>query len=69
MGQAHDGGPSQPSEIVEFTQAGQFVGEFSVDSSGEGDAFRIAVYSYGPFVTFAAVDDIVNALDVWQVHT
>ena len=40
--------PNQPSEIVEFTTAGKFVSQFSVDATG-GGAFGIALMNLGGF--------------------
>ena len=68
-GDAENPDPSQPSEIVEFTPAGQFVDQFSVDPA-QGGAFGIAIMPVGyDRVIFAAVDDNKNVLDVWHVHT
>jgi hypothetical protein len=59
--------PSQNSEIVEFTNDGNFVAEFSIDSA-VGAAFGIAV---GPFpvvlARLAAVDDTRNDLTVFTL--
>jgi hypothetical protein len=65
-GDAINGDPSQPSELVEFTPAGQFIGQFSVDPS-QGAAFGLAVKTSGDRVTFAAVDDATNILDIWDL--
>jgi sugar lactone lactonase YvrE len=65
-GDAINGDPSQPSELVEFTTSGQFVGQFSVDPS-QGAAFGLALDSSGNRVTFAAVDDATNVLDIWDL--
>jgi hypothetical protein len=58
--------PTHPSEIVEFTKAGKFVGESNIDS-GEGGAFGIAVppATFYPFI-FAAVDDVPNTVTVFN---
>jgi len=57
--------PNQPSEIVEFTPAGKFVSQFSIDTTG-GGAFGIALVNLGGFaVRFAAVDDVTNMLTTW----
>jgi hypothetical protein len=58
---------SQPSELVEFTVGGQFVGQFSVDPS-LGAAFGLAVEASGNKERFAAVDDATNVLDIWDLH-
>jgi len=65
-GDAVNGDPMQPSEIVEFTKSGQFVGQIPVDASGQGGAFGIALEVEGDDVRVAAVDDITNSLLVWN---
>lgn len=67
-GDAVNPDPNQPSEIVEFTLSGKFVAQFSVDSAGEGGAFGIALFGSGDHLRFAAVDDILNVLDIWDVE-
>lgn len=67
-GDAIDGDPAQPSEMVEFTQSGQFVAQFSVDAGGQGGAFGIALRSHGDGLRLAAVDDVMNTLEVWTVE-
>jgi hypothetical protein len=70
QGDAVNPDPNQPSEIVEFTPQGTFVAQTPVDSSGQqGGAFGIAVQSSEKQITFAAVDDIFNTLEVWQIST
>jgi hypothetical protein len=64
-GDAVNGDPSHPSEIVEFTKYGQFVGEFNVDAA-QGGAFGIA-FSSQFFFNFAAVDDNTNSIDVFSL--
>jgi hypothetical protein len=54
--------------MVEFTTAGVFVAQRSVDASGSGGAFGIALTSSSMTARFAAVDDINNTLDVWTIH-
>ena len=56
--------PNQPSEIVEYSQAGQFVAERSIDPNN-GGAFGLAVGTSASGLTYlAAVDDNTNQLDV-----
>jgi hypothetical protein len=70
QGDAVNGDPTQPSEIVEFTTSGQFVAQTPVDQSGQqGGAFGIALQTSDERITFAAVDDINNTLEVWQINT
>jgi hypothetical protein len=64
-GDAVNGDPTHPSEIVEFTTAGKFVSESNIDS-GQGGAFGIAVSgSHYPFI-FAAVDDVPNSVTIFN---
>ena len=67
-GDAVNPDPNQPSEIVEFTRTGRFIAQFSVNSTGIGGAFGIALSGSDDEFRFAAVDDILNALDVWIVR-
>ncbi len=70
QGDAVNPDPSQPSELVEFTPAGQFVAQTPVDSTGlQGGAFGVALQKSGHQITFAAVDDSFNALEVWTINT
>jgi hypothetical protein len=70
QGDAVNPDPNQPSEIVEFTPSGSFVAQVPVDSSGQqGGAFGIALASSSSQITFAAVDDIFNTLEVWTIQT
>jgi hypothetical protein len=67
-GDAVNGDPTQPSELVEFTTQGQFVGQFSVDP-GSGGAFGLAVTNDNGVLRLAAVDDVTNSLEVWTFQT
>ena len=65
-GDAENAEPTQPSELVEFTEDGKFVGESNVDAA-QGGAFGIGIGTLGDDrFRFAAVDD--NASDI-IVHT
>ena len=57
--------PNQPSEIVEYTSTGAFVGQMPVDPQN-GGAFGLAIKNLG-WGTFqlAAVDDNANTLRIW----
>jgi len=66
-GDAVNSDPTQPSEMVEFTRRGDFVDQVSVNSSGQGGAFGLAISGNEHNMVLAAVDDIVNALDVWRI--
>ena len=56
-----------PSEIVEFTKYGQFVGEYDVDAS-QGGAFGLDTTRGGAF-NYAAIDDVTNSLSVYRLPT
>jgi len=58
--------PNQPSEIVEFTPAGQFITQLSVDPS-QGGSFGLAVNVKDNIATFAAVDDNIPVLLIWTL--
>src|SRR5215469_886626 len=61
--------PNQPSEIVEFTVQGEFIGELSVDPA-EGGAFGLNIVKFtDDVVRFAAVDDNANNITIWKLNT
>src|SRR5208282_3583040 len=61
--------PDQPSEIVEFTVHGEFIGQLSVDPN-EGGAFGLNIVKVGDdVVRFAAVDDNANTITLWKLNT
>jgi len=63
-GDAVNADPTQPSEIVEFTKTGRFVGQFNVDV-GQGGAFGIGIAMSGPDTArLAVVDDNANDIIV-----
>jgi hypothetical protein len=66
-GDAVNGNPAQPSEMVEFTKSGQFVAQYSVDLGGQGGAFGLAFQIEGDKLRLAAVDDVVNTLEIWTL--
>jgi hypothetical protein len=54
--------PNQPSEIVELTKTGKFVGQFNL-SSAQGGAFGLAIALVGPDdARLAAVNDVTNEI-------
>lgn len=65
-GDAINADPAQPSEMVEFTKAGTFVKQFSIDPA-PGSAFGLAVNVSGSKATLAAVDDGQSTLLVWTL--
>jgi hypothetical protein len=60
--------PNQPSELVEYTTAGQFVAQFSVDPAN-GGAFGLGVETTAKGVKLAAVDDNANTISTWDFET
>jgi len=56
---------AQPSEIVEFTSAGNFVNQFSVDPN-PGGSFGIGLLQVEGGIAFAAVDDNAATATVWN---
>lgn len=66
-GDAINGDPNHPSEMIEFTTAGTFVASMSVDPGGQGGAFGIVIRGSSDLLRLAAVDDVNNTLKVWTV--
>src|SRR6516225_8386681 len=61
-GDAVNAEPTQPSEIVEFTRSGKFIGQFNVDA-GQGGAFGLAIALVGgDTARLATVDDNTNSI-------
>jgi uncharacterized protein (TIGR03118 family) len=60
--------PNQPSELVEFTPNGHFVGQFSINTN-QAAPFGLAVSDAGGLLRLAAVDDDTTMLDVWTFRT
>jgi hypothetical protein len=58
--------PAQPSEVVEFSTAGQFVKQMSVNPN-QGASFGIEVAAVNGSERFSAVDDSANGLYVWTI--
>jgi hypothetical protein len=65
---AVNGDPSQPSELIEFTPTGQFVGELSLDSA-QGAAFQLVVQSTRHTVTIATLNDDLDTVDFRTITT
>ena len=56
--------PNHPSEIVELTKSGKFVGQFNINSA-QGGAFGLAIALVGlDTARLAAVDDNTNEIVV-----
>jgi len=67
-GDAVNADPAHPSEIVEFTPSGHFVGEYNVDAS-QGGAFGLdAVRDSDGRANYAAVDDVSSGLSVYRLR-
>ena len=64
-GDAVNANSNHPSELVEFTRAGRFVHQFSVDAT-PGSAFGIALTFKDDDLQFAAVDDSTNSVKIWS---
>ncbi len=58
--------PADPSTLVEYTQGGRFVNNFSLNRTN-GAAFAVAV-TRGPRPFLAAVNDADGTVTVYQVH-
>ena len=67
QGDAVNPDPNHVSEIVEFSPRGQFAAQFSIDPAS-GSAFGLAIVPFKGGFRFAAVDDGVNMLDIWNVR-
>lgn len=66
-GDAVNADTAHPSEIVEFTPRGHFVGEYNVDAS-QGGAFGLdAVLDSDGRFNYAAVDDVTNSISVYRL--
>jgi hypothetical protein len=58
---------AHPSEIVEFTESGQFIAEYDVDAS-QGGAFGFdTVSGSGALFNYAAVDDVTNSFSAFRL--
>lgn len=66
QGDAINSDKTQPSEIVEFTPAGKFVKELSLDPS-QGGAFGLAIDASANPAHLAAVDDNIPNLLIWTI--
>lgn len=66
-GDAVNPDPNQPSEIVEIGPTAKFVAQVSIDPT-QGAAFGIALNANLNKVHLAAVEDVANALNLWNVQ-
>jgi hypothetical protein len=60
--------PKQPSELVEFTTDGKFVAELSLDPNFGGSFGLAFAAPVGDSVRFAAVDDNVPNITIWNLR-
>ena len=67
-GDAVNPDPNNSSTLVEFTKAGKFVGQISINPNA-GGAFGVTSMFVGPAAHFAAVNDITNMLMVWEIKS
>jgi hypothetical protein len=69
-GDAVNADPAHPSEILEFTTAGEFIRELNIEAT-EGGAFGLAINTNteGAAFNFAVVDDITNSVIVRAPQT
>ena len=67
-GDAVNGDPLHPSEIVEFDRAGHFVRAYDVDPS-QGGAFGIDTVLHGGGFNYAVIDDVTNSIAVYGLAT
>jgi hypothetical protein len=57
------------NDLVEFTPHGNLVATYQLDAGPPGGAFGIAVTARPGPVRFAAVDDNLNTVTVWTLHS
>jgi DNA-binding beta-propeller fold protein YncE len=66
-GDAVNGDPNFPSELIEFTPSGQFIGQLPLDPAQDG-GFGLVALSNGKQLTVATVDDNINTLDLRTIN-
>jgi hypothetical protein len=57
------------NDPVEFTPQGNLVATYQLDAGPPGGAFGIAITASEGAVRFAAVDDDLNTVTVWTLHS
>jgi hypothetical protein len=60
------GGP--PNDLVEFTEHGFLVSTYQLDGGAPGAAFGVASALSQGMIRFAAVDDDLNTLTIWNLR-
>jgi hypothetical protein len=58
-----------PNELVEFTPQGRLIAEYQMDAGAPGGAFGIASVVSQDSVRFASVDDDLNTVTIWNLHS
>lgn len=66
-GDAANSGGTQ-NELVEFTPQGSVVAEYELDAGAPGAAFGVAIGGAKGSMRFAAVDDDLNTVTIWNLH-
>lgn len=57
------------NDLVEFTPQGNLVATYQLDAGAPGGAFGIAITASQGAIRFAAVDDDLNTVTVWTLHS
>jgi hypothetical protein len=58
-----------PNDLVEFTEQGFLVSTYQLDGGAPGAAFGVASTLSQGVIRFAAVDDDLNTLTIWNVRS
>ena len=58
-----------PNDLVEFTPQGLLIATYQLDGGAPGAAFGIAITASRGAVRFAAVDDDLNTVTIWTLHS
>jgi hypothetical protein len=67
-GDAVNADPAHPSEIVNFSLGGQFIGQYNVDA-GQGGAFGLAVgFAGNGSLNLVAIDDVASSVTVLPIE-
>jgi hypothetical protein len=57
------------NELIEFTPQGFLVAEYQIDAGAPGGAFGVASTASERSFRFAAVDDDLNTVTIWTLHS
>jgi hypothetical protein len=55
------------NDLVEFTTQGFLIAHYEIDAGAPGGAFGVAIANSGGAVRFAAVDDDLNTVTIWNL--